>query len=75
VTSNGRVVALLNAGNIVLQADNSRAPSAALVNYGQRADLLRDILPSARGFELAAEQGYWMQQTAHFKRGALFDHQ
>jgi hypothetical protein len=43
----GAVVGLLNAGNIIgsISQDGNviRAPSAALVNYGQRVDLLRDI--------------------------------
>ena len=54
---------------MVLQAGAKRAPSAALINYGQRADLLRDILSGAAESQLAAEQKYWIQQTAHFKRG------
>lgn len=47
--SRGEVVALLNAGNIIGSVDAHgtvvRAPSAAMVNYGQRVDLLRDIWP------------------------------
>jgi hypothetical protein len=47
--SRGQVVALLNAGNIIgtINAAGNvvRAPSAAMVNYGQRVDLLRDIWP------------------------------
>ena len=47
--SDGQVVALLNAGNIIGSINTSgkvvRAPSAAMVNYGQRVDLLRDIWP------------------------------
>ena len=54
---------------MVLQDGANRAPSAALINYGQRADLLRDILSSAADSQLPAEQKYWIQQTAHFKRG------
>ena len=69
VGPNGRVIALLNSGNIVLQLGGSRAPSAALINYGQRADLLHDILPGGRSFQLANEQEYWVKQTAHYKRG------
>ncbi|MCC6918806.1 MAG: trypsin-like peptidase domain-containing protein [Alphaproteobacteria bacterium] len=43
----GEVVAFLNAGNIILyknqDGDTTRQPSAALVNYAQRADLLLDL--------------------------------
>lgn len=43
----GEVVAFLNAGNIILyknqDGETTRQPSAALVNYAQRADLLLDL--------------------------------
>lgn len=49
----GEVVALLNAGNIIGQVimtsagpEVHRAPSAALVNFGQRVDILRELLGS-----------------------------
>jgi V8-like Glu-specific endopeptidase len=46
----GEVVAFLNAGNIALVKDKDgntqREPSAALVNYAQRADLLLDLAES-----------------------------
>lgn len=45
----GEVVAILNAGNIIgtISRDGNvvRAPSAVMVNYAQRVDLLRDIWP------------------------------
>lgn len=45
----GEVVAILNAGNIIgtINRDGNvvRAPSAVMVNYAQRVDLLRDIWP------------------------------
>ena len=45
--SEGRVVAVLNAGNVIgsvsKDGDITRAPSAVMVNFGQRVDLLRDI--------------------------------
>ncbi len=48
--SRGEVVAILNAGNIIGQVSFDsgkviRAPSAAMVNYAQRIDLLADIWP------------------------------
>ncbi|MCW5549300.1 MAG: FHA domain-containing protein [Opitutaceae bacterium] len=47
--SRGEVVAILNAGNIIgtISRDGNvvRAPSAVMVNYAQRVDLLRDIWP------------------------------
>ncbi len=48
--SNGEVVAILNAGNIIGSVSFetgkiARAPSAVMVNFAQRIDLLRDIWP------------------------------
>jgi hypothetical protein len=49
----GEVVGLLNAGNVIGQVTLGpkghwvqRAPSAAMINFGQRVDLLRDIYPA-----------------------------
>jgi hypothetical protein len=69
VGANGRVVALLNAGNIISQEGGRRAPSAALINYGQRADMLRDLMSGEAKNGLAADEKYWTQQMAFFKRG------
>jgi hypothetical protein len=46
----GRVVGVLSAGNVSLQLDArtgqvTRTPSAALINFAQRIDILRDIYP------------------------------
>ncbi len=46
----GQVVGVLSAGNIAIQLDAqsgqpARTPSAALINFAQRIDLLRDIYP------------------------------
>jgi hypothetical protein len=46
----GQVVGVLSAGNIVGRLDSrngilERAPSAALINFAQRIDVLRDIYP------------------------------
>jgi hypothetical protein len=50
--SRGEVVAILSAGNIIGQVSVNagkinviRAPSAAMVNYAQRVDILADIWP------------------------------
>lgn len=49
--SMGEVVGILSAGNIVGQVnletgEPSRAPSAVMINFAQRIDILRDILPA-----------------------------
>jgi hypothetical protein len=48
--ANGEVVGVLAAGNIAIQFDArtgeaARTPSAALINFAQRIDVLRDIYP------------------------------
>jgi hypothetical protein len=48
--SSGEVVGVLSAGNIIGQVDfktgkTTRAPSAALINFAQRIDILADIFP------------------------------
>lgn len=40
----GRVVAVLNAGNVTVGGLGQRIPSAVLVNFAQRADLVRELL-------------------------------
>lgn len=69
VGANGRVVALLNAGNIISQQGGRRAPSAALINYGQRVDMLRDLMSGEAKTRLAEDEKYWTQQMAFFRRG------
>lgn len=45
---NGQVVAVLSGGNIIAAGDGERAPSAALVNFAQRVDLLEPLLAAPR---------------------------
>ncbi len=71
----GHVVALVNAGSIIpifdkLRKKVGRIPNAALVNFGQRADLVTDMIEGKEETELASDQTYWDQQAALFKRGA-----
>ncbi len=49
----GHVVGVLSAGNITLTPFGSRSPSAVLVNFAQRADLIRELV----GDEADAAQG------------------
>jgi V8-like Glu-specific endopeptidase len=69
VGANGRVIALLNAGNIITQQGGDRAPSAALINYGQRVDMLRELMDGRAKDRVAEDRKYWTQQMASFKRG------
>jgi hypothetical protein len=36
--------------------------SAALVNYGQRADLLRNLIDGRADLEAATDRDYWVKQ-------------
>lgn len=69
IDEQGRVVAVISSGTVVnvppaggadAQAPASRVPSAALVNYAQRADMLHDFLDDPEGFDVEAERAaYW----------------
>ena len=70
ISANGKVVALINSMNIQALQGGGRMPSAALINYAQRVDLLDDLISGKADATLAAEQDYWKKQTASLKRGA-----
>jgi hypothetical protein len=65
VGPSGRVVALLNAGNLFM-VDGNRVPNAALVNFAQRADLVRDMLDGTADQKLADARGYWRTVAESF---------
>jgi hypothetical protein len=44
-------------------------PNAAIINYGQRADLLLDLIEGKAEAVVKADQPYWNKQTANFARG------
>lgn len=69
VASSGKLVALLNAGNMLAHGDKGRMPNAAIINYGQRADLALELLDGTAEANLAKERAYWAKQTATFQRG------
>ena len=58
VGASGRVVALLNAGNLFM-VNGDRVPNAALINYAQRADLVRDMIDGTAEQKLADARNYW----------------
>ncbi|HWP17249.1 MAG TPA: trypsin-like peptidase domain-containing protein [Xanthobacteraceae bacterium] len=64
----GRVVALMNAINLVV-VDGARTPSAALINYAQRADLVRDMLDGTAEQKLADARAYWRSIAESFISG------
>jgi hypothetical protein len=62
------VVALLNSGNAT-QFNGGRIPSAALINFGQRADLVRDLLDGTAQAKLADARAYWLEVSKNFIEG------
>ena len=69
VASSGKLVALLNSGNMLAREGGGRMPNAAIINYGQRADLVHELINKTADTNLAAERAYWAKQTATFQRG------
>jgi hypothetical protein len=65
VGAGGRVVALLNAGNLFM-VNGDRVPNAALVNFAQRADLVRDMLDGTAEQKLAEARDYWRRVAESF---------
>jgi hypothetical protein len=70
--SRGQVVALLSGGNNIASKDG-RIPNAALVNFAQRADLLRDLIDGKADSELDDDKRMWVGAVARWGRtpGAL----
>jgi len=69
IAANGKIVGLLNAGNVLAHGDGGRMPNAAIINYGQRADLARELMDGTAEANLERERAYWTRQTAAFQRG------
>jgi hypothetical protein len=72
IDASGKVIGVVNGGNTatVLKAagedEKVRIPSAALINFAQRVDLLDDMLSGSADQELAADQGYWKEAAKKF---------
>jgi len=66
----GHVVALLNAGSNLPSEELGRIPNAALVNFGQRADVLTDLMEDKEEPALARDHAYWDKEIADFKIGS-----
>lgn len=68
VGASGRVVALLNSGNAFMM-NGKRIPNAALINYGQRVDLLRDLIDGTADGKLAEAREHWKAVAENFAPG------
>jgi hypothetical protein len=66
----GHVVAIRSAGNSYHPgANEARVPSGVLVNYSQRADILRELLDGNADQHLAEAKEYWVKRLATFPSG------
>lgn len=63
----GRVIALLSGGNNIASKDG-RIPNAALVNFAQRVDLLRDLLEGTADGKLDGYKKQWADGIARWSR-------
>jgi hypothetical protein len=72
IDPSGKVIGLVNGGNTtVMKSEDSatgktRTPSAALINFAQRVDLLRELAEGKAADELATDEGYWQKTAAQF---------
>lgn len=64
INKDGQVVAVLSGGT-VMATDTGRAPSAVLLNYAQRVDLIAAALDPAL-FDVAAARAGWLDVLARF---------
>jgi hypothetical protein len=68
VAASGHVIGLLNSVNFVF-LNGVRIPNAALVNFAQRADYLRDLIDGTAEAKLPEERKYWDTVTADLFKG------
>ena len=65
--SHGEVIALLSGGNNITSKDG-RIPNAALVNFAQRVDLLRDLANGKADSQLDSDKKMWAEAVARWSR-------
>jgi Trypsin-like peptidase domain/FHA domain len=73
IAPSGEVIGIVNGGNTTVfknknEAMNAkvRVPSAALINFAQRADLLQELARGQADDALAEDKTYWESQGAQF---------
>lgn len=72
IDPSGKVIGLVNGGNTTVfkteesATSKTRMPSAALINFAQRVDLLRELAEGKAADELAADETYWDKTAAQF---------
>ena len=65
--AHGQVIALLSGGNNIASKDG-RIPNAALVNFAQRVDLLRDLIEDRTQGQLDDDKRMWAEALARWSR-------
>ena len=71
LNADGQVVAIHSGGNAIGQTESgARIGSAALINFAQRADLLRELLEGRAGDAQTARGQQWEQELAQYFRRA-----
>jgi hypothetical protein len=66
VDASGRVIAVLSGMNIIMDGAGSRGPSAAGVNFAQRASLVRELLENRADAVALSRQSAWETGFATF---------
>lgn len=66
VDGSGKVVAVLSGGTVDIR-NGARTPSAVMLNYAQRADLIHGVLDPSR-FDLTAAKATWEKALKLFDR-------
>jgi hypothetical protein len=73
VEPDGKVIGIVNGGNTTVFKDTKdsvnakvRLPSAALINFAQRVDLLADLAQGAADQRLVGDKVYWQQAAQQF---------
>jgi V8-like Glu-specific endopeptidase len=72
IEPSGKVIGLVNGGNTTVfkteesATSKTRMPSAALINFAQRVDLLRELAEGKAADKLAADETYWDKTAAQF---------
>jgi len=73
IDPSGKVIGIVNGGNTTVFKDKTEAmnakirlPSAALINFAQRADLLKHLADNEAGEALAEDQVYWNARSEEF---------
>lgn len=70
INNRGEVVALLNGGNVVNAMGIVRMPSAAMVNFGQRADVLLDLMEADGELDVEPLKTGWSRDLAQYSARA-----